>query len=177
MGEKNERTLERVHCIPGRLRLRLPWLADFPAEAEPLADHLAALAGVERVEIRARTGSVLCHFDEALIDAATVVAAVGDRSGAREGAGESPPRPRRRRPGSLGRALTRSAVEIDGDLLEASGGRVDLGTLAALAFLAIGAVEIVATRKLPVPPWFNLAWWAFRTFTEFEVEDGPAATG
>jgi hypothetical protein len=62
-------------------------------------------------------------------------------------------------------------------LLAATDGRLDLGILAAMGFLAVGATEIIVTRKLPAPPWFNLAWWAVRTFTTFEskVMEAPTA--
>lgn len=171
MSDGAERTLRRAHSSPGRLRLRLPWLAEAPGEAEALADRLAELEGLHRVEIRARTGSVLCHFDDSRLDPAAIIAAVCEHTGAIEGDERAPSRrPRRRRPGSLGRVLARSASGINEDLLDATEGRLDLGTLAALGFLAVGAGEIALTRKLPVPPWFNLAWWAFRTLTVFESE-------
>ncbi|MGD9765792.1 MAG: hypothetical protein AB7V27_19020 [Candidatus Binatia bacterium] len=66
---------------------------------------------------------------------------------------------------------------LDDDIWRATGGNFDLGTLAGLAFLGAGAVEVGVTRKLPMPPWFNLAWWAFRTLVIFESEEANATRG
>jgi hypothetical protein len=61
--------------------------------------------------------------------------------------------------------------DLNRSVLLATEGRLDLGALAGLGFLSLGAAEIAATRALPAPPWFNLAWWAFRTFTIFRPSD------
>ena len=52
-------------------------------------------------------------------------------------------------------------------MLRSTDGRLDLGAVTGLGFLAVGAAEIASARTVPAPPWFNLAWWAFRTFTLF----------
>jgi len=174
MKPSEPRVLRRAHASRGRLRLRLPWLKRRPAEATRLADLVVALGGMERVEVRLRTGSLLCLFDPARLEAEDVVAAVCRHSGAVEiGAGDDAPLPERRRASALGRVLARSAAGINQDILEASDGTLDLGTVAALGFLTLAAGEIALTRTLPIPQWSSLAWWAFRTFTEFElhVED------
>ena len=43
------------------------------------------------------------------------------------------------------------------------------------AFCWQGPREIVTTGTIPAPPWFNLAWWAFRTFTFFPRGDEHGA--
>lgn len=175
MTDSRPRILRRVHASPGRLRLRLPWLRKAEDEAAALADVLSQLVGVERVEVRPRTGSVLCLYDEERLAADAIAEAVCAQTGAIELApGEAPPLPRRRRASALGRVLARSAAGINEDILDASGGSLDLGTLAALGFLALGAGEVAVTRTLPIPQWSSLAWWAFRTFTEFELEEEAA---
>jgi hypothetical protein len=32
--------------------------------------------------------------------------------------------------------------------------------------------EVPVKGNLPAPPWFNLAWWVFRTFITFEAGGG-----
>ncbi len=66
------------------------------------------------------------------------------------------------------RATLRFFKGVNVDVLRATEGRADLGTVAALGFMVAGAVDVVVTRKLPFPPWFNLAWWAFSTFATVE---------
>jgi hypothetical protein len=52
-----------------------------------------------------------------------------------------------------------------------SDGSVDLGTLATLGMLGAGAVQVATTGALPFAPWFNLAWWGFRTFVTSEQQE------
>jgi hypothetical protein len=59
-------------------------------------------------------------------------------------------------------------VVLPDDAIAATPGAVDLGTLATLAFVGAGALEVAVSKKLPMPPWFNLAWWGFRTFMTVE---------
>jgi hypothetical protein len=162
-----------AHASPGRLRLRLPWLRADHAAATALADHIAGRPGVIEVAVRPRTGSVLCRYDARRTNAGKLIAAVQRetrvatvlRPGAAVPAATRAARP----PGSsVGRALVEAFRGLDEDIHAATSGRVDLGTLAGLGLLTAGAAEVAVTRKLPAPPWFSLAWWAFRTFTMFE---------
>ena len=168
-----------AHASPGRLRLRLPWLRDDRATATALADHLAQRPGVIEVAVRARTGSLLCRYDERRTTAGKLIAAVRrvTRVATVLHPGAPLPAPARadRPPGSsVGRALVDAFHGLDDDVYAATSGRIDLGTLAGLGLLATGAAEVAVTRQLPAPPWFSLAWWAFRTFTMFEPPTPPA---
>src|SRR4030095_6511269 len=164
------RVIRIAHSSPGRLRLRLPWLREDRAMATALADDLAARSGVIEVAVRPRTGSVLCRFDQRRVDAATLITAVRRETGVatvlRPGAPVPTPGGTGRSPGSsVGRAFVDAFRGLDEDVYQATSGRVDLGTLAGLGLLAAGAAEVAMTRQAPAPPWFSLAWWAFRTFT------------
>jgi hypothetical protein len=174
------RVIRLAHVSPGRLRLRLRWLRDDRAAATGLADHLADCEGVIEVAVRPRTGSVLCLFEPHRTSAGKLLAGVRRYTGVatilrpEEGL-PSVMRGARPRGSILGRLLAGAFRGLDDDLYEASGGRIDLGTLAGLSLLVAGAAEIAATRRLAAPPWFSLAWWAFRTFTMFETETAGAA--
>jgi hypothetical protein len=180
MANAHPRIVQLMHSSPGRTRLRLAWLRHAPGEAESLADRLAELD--ESVEVRARpwTGSVLVSYDPERLDEERILGAVRrhtrvaavTRRGERSVAAQAEVERAARAGGStLARTMRRSMGEINRDVLQASDGRLDLGSLAGLSFLAIGAAEIALTRKLPAPPWFNLAWYAFRTFTIFSTEE------
>jgi hypothetical protein len=173
------RVIRIAHRSRGRLRLRLPWLRDDRTMATALADALAARPGVIEVAVRPRTGSVLCRFDERRVDAAKLIGVA--RREARVTAVLPPGAPvpagngRTRLAGSsVGRAFVDAFRALDEDVYDATSGRVDLGTLAGLGLLGAGAAEVAMTRQLPAPPWFSLAWWAFRTFTMFEPPSAPA---
>jgi hypothetical protein len=77
---------------------------------------------------------------------------------------------------------------LDEELLRITEGGMDLGVLVTLGFVVAGAFEVMVTQKIPAPPWFNLAWWGFRTFMTVEApairengagaaSDSPAGSG
>lgn len=179
------RVIQLVHRCPGRVRLRLPWLREVPADAERLADVLAGLDPSLLVEVRPWTGSVLCQYDPERLDADRVLGAVrrATKVAAVQRRGEPSPeaeaeyaRAARARVGSLTRSISASARSLNEEVLRATDGRLDLGAATGVTFLAVGAAELATQRSVPAPPWFNLAWWAFRTFTLFgrpEDEEAP----
>jgi len=173
------RWLAIAHHLPDRTRLRTPALRKDPAACERLADALAGIPGVREVKIRPYTGSALVFHDEGvaieiLLEMARRALDI-DRVLA---AGEDPPTdPQVPAFSSLARKLVVAVREIDRDIRRGSDGTVDLGMLATLGFLGAGAAEVVASGKLRMPPWFNLAWWGFRTFMTTEQPEINAADG
>ncbi len=176
MAEPSPRFVQIVHAMPGRVRLRMPWLRKAEQEGEAIADRIAAIDGVDEVQVRPFTGSVLILFDVTRIDVNAIVAAAAAAAEVVRivQPGEAPPaasglaRPGDGHRSSVAKALMRSARELNADTLNATDGRLDLGTMAFLAFMSAGAAEVVFSRQLPAPPWFNLAWWAIQAFTTFE---------
>jgi len=167
------RWLMVAHHLPERTRLRTQVLRKDPAACERLADALAALAGVREVAIRPYTGSILVEHAPTL-PLATLVHTVRDVLAIERvlAAGERPPVPAEVPPVStIAREVALAVRELDRDIRRGTEGSVDLGVLATLVFLGAGAAEVVASGELPLPPWFNLAWWGFRTFMTTE---GPA---
>jgi hypothetical protein len=166
-----------VHSSPGRTRLRLPWLRRDPTQATPLAEGLQQVSGMEEVELRPYTGSILCIHDPHVLSLEALLEAVKRLTRVERVVrpGEEPPEEdeeellRALSKGSnVARAASRFFQGVNLGVLRASEGHVDLGTLATFGFMTAGVVEVVASGKLPFPPWFNLAWWAFRTFTSTE---------
>lgn len=164
-----------AHQVGGRTRLRL---SPPPLEA-PLAERLAAtlvsVPGMRQVAVNRRTGGILCHHAPGL-DAGAILCVLRDAAPATTlEPGQSPPASLPTDgPSSLARAMAGAFRSMNADLLTASQGSLDLGTAAAFGFMSAGAVEVATTGNLPIPPWFNLAWWAFRTFMTFEA--GPRPT-
>ena len=167
------RYLQVVHAIPGRTRLRCPALRRDPSAVEAVAERLAAVEGVREVAVRPYTGSMLVTHDRAvgshqLVDAAQAVLACQPVLGPGEHPPPDPDIPRLSRIAQLAACAFR---EIDRDMLRMSRGSFDLGTLATLGFFTSGALEVLADRKLEMPPWFNLAWWGYRTFMTNEQDE------
>ena len=166
--------IQLAHQVPERTRLRLAPAPVDPILAERLANALVTVPGMRDVQINRRTGSVLCHHQVG-IDAGSIFPLLQDTCHATIlQPGETPPVPPPVGGSStVSRALANAFRSMNTELLTATKGSIDLGTAAAFGFMSAGAFEVAATGKLPVPPWFNLAWWSFRTFMTFET--GPRA--
>ncbi|HEY5925686.1 MAG TPA: hypothetical protein VIV11_28565 [Kofleriaceae bacterium] len=173
------RWLMIAHHLPVRTRFRIPGLRHDPAGCEQVADRLAAVPGVREIKVRPYTGSVLIEHEpsvaiSSLVDVMRDTLAI-DRILAE---GEKPPLDPDVPPFStLAQKVVTAVRELDRDIRRGSDGTVDLGMLATLGLLGAGATEIAITGRLPVPPWFNLAWWGFRTFMTTEVSDASDDCG
>jgi Heavy metal associated domain 2 len=166
------RWLQITHTLPGRTRLRFPALRGDALAGERIADALAATSGVHEVKVRPFTGSILVLHEPDLTSASVVEAAqrilTPDRILA---TGEPPPRdPHVPELSSIARLLAKAFREINRDVRRASEGSLDLGTVVTLGFFGLGAIDVAASRELPLPPWFTLAWWGYRTFMTNEQD-------
>jgi hypothetical protein len=180
MTEVGRRLFLRFH-IPGRLRARLPWLEDDPAAATALADGLARLDGMIEVRVRPRTGSVLCLYDPERLGGEPLLEQVRSLSGASrvvrpgEPAGDGEEEQSAARSAlhtgtELARAAAKLVKSIDADVLTATSGQLGLADFVAGSFLVASAVEVATAPELPLPSWYDLVWWAVRTFTLFDRE-------
>jgi hypothetical protein len=169
------RAVSIVHRLAGRTRLRIGRFTLGAEEAAALAAALVALPGVGQVSVDRRAASVLClhglDVDPArLVDSArTVLAALAPPAPAVHQGGAPPP-------SAVAREVARLFRSLDQEVRDATDGRLDLGTLTTLGFVGAGAVEVAIKQRLPAPPWFNLAWWGFRTFLTFEGDAIRAAS-
>ncbi|MCY1044561.1 hypothetical protein OV208_24810 [Corallococcus sp. bb12-1] len=170
------RVIQVIHLSPGRTRLRLPWLRDDAKRATSLADALLRVEGIHEVRVRPYTGSVLCIHDPQELGVEGLLEEVRRSTGVDRVSrpGEEPLEEEEvlLRALSEGSGVARAASQffkgINVDLLRATQGHVDLGSLAAMSFAVAGVVDVAVKGRLSSPPWFNLGWWAFRTFATME---------
>jgi hypothetical protein len=143
-------------------------------ELDALADALARLPGVGEVRLSPYTGSVLCRYDPERLKVASIGGELARLSGAElvedRPSSPKPAPPSDEGPGEVARQVARVFKDLDDDVLFATGGKLDMGTLATLGFLAAGVVSVARRGELTSPPWFNLAWWGLRTFMLFEAD-------
>ncbi|HEX6838325.1 MAG TPA: hypothetical protein VF334_17230 [Polyangia bacterium] len=178
------RIIYLAHDSPGRVRWRLSWLRDRRHEATPVADALSELAGVDEVQVRPFTGSVLVTYDPALIEVGAIRAALCAATGVdgvtRPGH-ETPAQIRQILRGSFddGSHLSQAAVKafqgLNVDVLRMSGGRVSLGALTSLSMCIGAAAKVLSSGRIELPDWHQLLWWGFRSFSELEGD--AIATG
>jgi hypothetical protein len=173
MSDPRDRFVQVIHVVGGRARFRLPWLRRHPEEVNRLADLLAQEKGMLEVEIRAHTGSVLCRFDPARLDSATLLQRVAQHAGVEAVIEQGQPVPvsipdRGGQKAEVARELAGAFQELDASVRRATEGALDLGTLVTMGFAAAGALQVAVKGRIPAPPWFTLGWWGIRTFITFE---------
>ena len=172
------RYLQIVHVLPGRVRLRCPALREDRDGADRVADALSQTPGVHEVKIRPYTGSILIEHEpgvttDALVDVAKGVLAC-DRVVAQ---GEEPPLPPEvPELAHIAKTLAATVGTLDRDILRMTEGDLDLGTLVTLGLFSVGAAQAIIDRELPLPPWFQLAWWGYRTFMTAEQDEIEGST-
>ena len=57
-----------VHHVPGRLRVRIPQLKQYPRRIEKVRKAFACIGGIDCIEHKRTTGSVVVHYDPELMD-------------------------------------------------------------------------------------------------------------
>jgi len=173
------RIIYLAHDSPGRIRFRLTWLRDHRDESDAIADALSDVAGVDEVQVRPFTGSVLVTYDPARVDVAAIRAALCTAAGVPEvtlPGHETPAQLRQILRGSvdegahLSQVASKAFQGLNVDLLRLTGGRASLGTLTSLGLVAGAAAKVLGSGRIELPEWHQLLWWGFRSFTELEGE-------
>jgi hypothetical protein len=57
-----------VHHVPGRLRVRIPQLKQYPRRIEKVRKAFECIGGIDCIEHKRTTGSVVVHYDPELMD-------------------------------------------------------------------------------------------------------------
>ncbi|MBV9266244.1 MAG: hypothetical protein JO061_08765 [Acidobacteriaceae bacterium] len=101
-----------VHHVRGRMRLHVAALKGCPAEATAVQSRVSAIRGVTQVDCRVLTGSVIVHYDAALIEPCAVLQALGHADAISLLARCSPaPARRHKQPRSRAQHMARKAAQ------------------------------------------------------------------
>jgi hypothetical protein len=170
-----------VHAIPGRVRLKVDGVKGNPDLAAALEERLLGVRGVQRVEVNARTGSVLLVYESAAQEEFGQVLEPLfpglDLDAYRRGAvgsatnGDRPPAP------PLGRRISGMFGALNAGVGRVTGG-IDLKLLLPLTLFFLGVRSLLVTDKLRFPMWYDLIWFSFGTFLSLNPiarTDEPAA--
>jgi hypothetical protein len=57
-----------VHQVPGRLRVKVPFLKHQPGKCAAVIDILAEHQGIQKIKVNQLTGSVVVRYDQAATD-------------------------------------------------------------------------------------------------------------
>lgn len=175
-----------AHAVPGRVRLKVAKLRGNPDLARQAETRLQQVPGIQRVEARPTTGSLLIYYDLALLLAEGTLAALT------EGFAELLPELGTEvimteletlstqllanpTPGS-GSMLVGAITAINHTIARLTGG-LDLRLLLPLGLFFLGVRSLMKAEKIPLPSWYDYFWFAFSTFVMLnrQLVDKPKA--
>jgi hypothetical protein len=179
----NEATIQIVHAIPGRIRVKVAHLRDTPALADQIREQLAAVPGVKKVETNARAASVLILYDEAVLGSpegfqafvAPLVALFPDvtppdfdswRSLSSGGGAASAAAP------SVGEAIRSFFGEVNAKIDQATVSSIDLKVIVPLLLFGLGIRSLIKSEKLLSPAWYDFFWFALGTYFMLNPKPG-----
>ncbi|MBL0713840.1 MAG: heavy metal translocating P-type ATPase [Desulfosarcina sp.] len=65
-----------VHQVPGRLRVKVPFLKHQPAKCALVIDALTGHQGIRKIKVNQLTGSVVISYDQSVIDEGRILNAM-----------------------------------------------------------------------------------------------------
>lgn len=142
--------LEVAHQIDGRTRLRLRERPADQDEVLAFVEHLAGLDGIELVDYRPATGSLVVEHPP--LNATEFATAVAQAGGIIEPAEPPPPRPDNLMPVRVG------LEQVDGLLSRMTAGGMDIRTLSFIALIGLAGRQLL--RGELMPPAMTLLSWA-----------------
>ena len=155
-------TLEVVHRIPGRLRVRVPAAGD----TEGLSEAVAALPGVTSATWSPLTRGLLVLYDRERADEAAIVAAVADHAQL-DVSSPAEPSANGHRPTLTG-TVTSLFGAVDARVTGATRGAITLGVLVPAMLTLWAAREIVSGRAAPLR-WSSALWYAHSLFRDYAL--------
>ena len=174
-----------VHAIPGRLRLKVDKVKGDPVFAQKAETTLGQVSGIERVEAKPLTGSVLIYFDLAKLLAAGAFTALTDGFAAlfpeidQEAFElEAESLMQHLATGAVGApqpaiSPVESLAALNTKVAELTGG-LDLKLLAPLALLFLGVRSLWTSKPRTFPAWYDYFWFGFSTFVMLNLRQGEA---
>ena len=144
--------VQTAHWIPGRVRLRVPSLAENAAGAALVRERLPTIRGVQAVKLNPATGSVVIVYREDQVRPELLFAAVVRLMGL-DAELKRMPQP----------AVTRELREIlDGlnrMVYDRTGGLIDLWSAGLILLAAIGVQRLWTQGARAFPAGLTLLWW------------------
>jgi hypothetical protein len=144
--------VQTAHWMPGRMRLRVPSLAENGAGTAQIQEKLPTIQGVQSVRLNPATGSVLIVYHEDQVRPELLFAAVV-RLMNLDAELKRMPQP----------VVTRELREILGSVnrmvYDRTGGLLDLWSAALILLAAIGVRKLFAQGAGAFPAGLTLVWW------------------
>ncbi len=158
--------LVMVSHFSGRLRVRAEKFRQRQELGAAFAEHVGAKEGVTSTQFSAITGSLLVRYNPLEIELNELVSAMLLAGGFEGILAESPPVPNAPPAGVIGERIRSAAGLADDAVQRFSTSTVDLRTGVPLTLAGMGAA-IFLTGRRRLPNWYDLLFWGFTTFVNF----------
>jgi len=162
MSDAAHETLEVVHRIPGRLRVRIPPTVD----AADLSDAVSALPGVASATWSPLTRGLLVLYDRERADEAAIVGAIVDHTQL----DVAPPAAASTNGGrpTVAGAVSSVFSAVNARVAGTTGGAITLGVLVPAVLTLWAAREILRGRAAPLR-WSSALWYAHSLFRDYAL--------
>ena len=138
--------------MPGRVRLRVPSLAENSSGAALVQARLPAIQGVQSVTLDPATGSVLIVYREDEVRPELLFAAVVRLMGLDEELKRTPEP-------IVSRELRQILDSLNRMVYDQTGGLIDLWSAGLVVLAAIGFQRLLAQGSQAFPAGLTLVWW------------------
>ncbi len=144
--------VQTSHFVPGRVRLRVPSLAENSTGAAMVREKLPAIEGVQSVKLSPATGSILIVYREDAVRPELLFAAVV-RLMNLDAELKRIPQP----------VVTRELKEILGSVnrmvYDRTGGLIDLWSAGLILLAGVGIQRLLVQGMRAFPAGLTLVWW------------------
>jgi hypothetical protein len=166
-------TIQVVHSIPGRMRIKVVPLKGNPVLAAEIQQRLLAAPAVREAAVNPLTGSVVMLYDPesieqlgpqetyrallgTLADEAEIVyePAIASQVGTSQA----------RYPSDLSRQVKTLCGTMNDQVCQSTSGAADLRALVPATLLLLGVGRLLFVRPVQFPGWHNLLWYAYSSF-------------
>jgi hypothetical protein len=176
--------IQVVHFLPGRVRVKLPGLKGNIALAREVQHRLAAIDGIQHVEVSPITGSVLVLYNpgiaasftleslnaEAVSSLMILADALGlslediDMDELQRWLHATQNGTRPGTPAALESGVGAWFSSVQAGVVQTTSGLGDLRTLIPLTLCFLGFRSLLLTEPLTFPSWYDYLWFAFGTY-------------
>lgn len=144
--------IQTAHLLPGRLRFRVPSLASDEMSRRIVTERFSKLQGVDSIEVRPVSGSVLIQYQKDEVAPEMLFAALVRLLDLEEELDKAPKPLITRELKAMGESLNRG-------IYEKTGGVIDLWTGLLILLAGYGVRKMIKDPARAFPAGFTLVWW------------------
>jgi hypothetical protein len=150
--------IRTLHLLPGRVRFQIPIMVGREEELKAATTGIAKISGVKWVDYNKISGSVLIYFENNVIQADLLFAALIRLLNLEDEL--------QRAPASYLNTEIKSLIEsLNQAVYSKTNGIIDLYTAIPILLAAFGVSQIIKSKSNIFPTGVTLIWWAYNSLT------------